>query len=87
MPSGLGVWGAVQSGARAQCTSSSASRYSPIGRRLWEICLSGADGRLGPKALSQPLYVRTKLKLLTGEGASTVQAAWHHVVEGIWAAP
>ncbi len=60
---------------------------SPIRRRLREMRPSGAEGRVGPKAPSQPLYVRTKLKLLTGEGASSMQAAWNHVAKGIWAAP
>ena len=87
MSSGLGVEERYSQGPALNAPVRAPACNSPIGRRLREILPSGAEGRVGPKAPFQPLFVRTKLKLLTGEGASTVQAAWHHVVEGIWAAP
>ena len=83
MSSGLGVEERYSQGPALNAPVRAPACNSPIGRRLREILPSGAEGRVGPRAPSQPLYVRKKLKLLTGEGAGTVQAAWQHVNEGI----
>ena len=83
MSSGLGVEERYSQGPALNAPVRAPACNSPIGRRLREILPSGAEGRVGPKAPFQPLFVIKRLKPLTGQSARTVQAAWLHVNEGI----